>query len=42
LADLKKSDHTRYGGFHRAHRHLADKEIAEYIDSGKWRIRVVK
>ncbi|KAI1330539.1 hypothetical protein F5Y16DRAFT_408459 [Xylariaceae sp. FL0255] len=34
-------DHTRTGGFHRTRRHLRDDEIAEYIESGKWQIRVV-
>jgi hypothetical protein len=38
----RKQDHTRLGGFHRARRHMSDDEITEFLDSGKWRVRIVK
>ncbi|KGO70256.1 hypothetical protein PITC_020750 [Penicillium italicum] len=34
-------DHTLHGGFHRAKRHLTDEEIEKFINSGKYRIRIV-
>ncbi|KAI1369716.1 hypothetical protein F5Y08DRAFT_291191 [Xylaria arbuscula] len=38
---IDHKDHTRTGGYHRARRHFTDDEIAEYIESGEWQIRVV-
>ncbi len=41
-AALTVADHTIDGGYRRAKRHLTDEEIAKYIASGEWRVRIVK
>ena len=35
-------DHTREAGFYRLRRHLTDEEAEKYIESGRYRARIIK
>jgi hypothetical protein len=38
----EETDHTLEGGFRRVQRHLTEAEEAEYLKSGKYRVRIIK